>query len=150
MLAAGYGCFQLGNLAEAFKFAEESLALQQTLDPAAAEIWTTYTILAKIAQQQGYAAKAQDYRRLSRQSYAAFAGSRQMLKQNEGVIQAIVMAVGDAAVRQQVEEALSEAPALATAIRQIWAGGRDEDGLCDELDREDGAIVVEILRRLSP
>ncbi len=149
MLAAGYGCFQLGNLAEALEFAEAALAIDKTLDPTAAEIWATYNTLAQIATQQGYAAKAQDYHQQSRQSYAAFAGSRQMLKQNEGWIQAIVVAVGNADVRQQLEDALPQIPApLATAIRQIWAGGRDEDGLCDELNFGEGAIVVEILRRL--
>ncbi len=136
------------RLSEAREFAEEALVFKQILDPNAATIWTTYTILARIATQQGAAVKAQDYRRQSRQSYAAFAGSRQMLKQNEGWIQGVVMAVGDAAVRQQLEKALSETPAFATAIRQIWAGGRDEDGLCDGLDFGEGAIVVEILKRL--
>jgi hypothetical protein len=72
------------------------------------------------------------------------------LQQWEESIQGVVAAVGDAEVRQQLEEALPEFPAeLATAIQQIWAGVRDEDELCDELGYREGAIVLEILRRLS-
>lgn len=143
-----------GNLPEARQLAEEALAIQQTLDPAAAEIWKIYNLLAQIATQQGATAQAQDYRRQSRQSYAAFAGSRHALQQWEELIQGIVAAVGDAAVRQQLEEFL---PSLAErgydnlvqAIQQILAGARDEDELCDELDYEDSSIVMEILRRLA-
>ncbi len=66
------------------------------------------------------------------------------------MIQAIVAAVGDAAVRQQWEELLPQLPASFVAvIQRILVGVRDEDELCDELDFEDGAIVVEILERLS-
>jgi hypothetical protein len=71
------------------------------------------------------------------------------VKQCEEDIQAVVAAVGDAAVRQQLEEMLPELPGwFATAVQRIWAGVRDEDELCDELDFEKGAIVLEILRRL--
>jgi hypothetical protein len=72
------------------------------------------------------------------------------LKQNEEVIQSVVGAVSDADVRQQLETVLPQMPAaLATAIQPIWSGARDEAELCDELDYREGAIVVEILRRLS-
>jgi tetratricopeptide (TPR) repeat protein len=137
-----------GNLLEARTLAEEALTLKQTLDPDATEIWTTYNILAKITTHQGEAAKAQDYSRQSRQSYAAFAGSRHMLKQNEGFIQDAVEAMNDVKVRPQVEGASSEVPALAKVIQRIWAGVRDEDELCDELGYEEVLIVGEILRRL--
>jgi tetratricopeptide (TPR) repeat protein len=95
-----------GNLPEARQLAEEALTLNQNLDPAAAVIWKTYSTLAKIATQQGESTKAQYYRRLSRQSYAAFVGSRQMLQQWEKEIKAVVAAVGDAEVSQQLEAAL--------------------------------------------
>jgi tetratricopeptide (TPR) repeat protein len=138
-----------GNLTAAQSLAEEAIAIAQTLDPAAAEIWKIYELLAQITSQQGAAAKAQAYRRQSRQSYAAFAGSRQMLKQAEGLIQGAVVAIDDADVRQQLEEALPQIPApLATAMQRILAGARDEDELCDELDALQSLIIVEILRRL--
>jgi tetratricopeptide (TPR) repeat protein len=138
------------RLPEARQLAEESLALKQTLDPAAAAIWKIYSLLSKIATQQGEAAKAQDYRRLSRQSYSVLAVSQHMLQQWEELIQGVVVAMSDAEVHQQVEEAMPQWPAaFATAIQRILAGVRDEDELCDELGYEDGAIVVEILGRLS-
>ena len=142
-----------GNLPEARKLAEESLTLKQTLAPAAAEIWTTYDILADVATQQGEAAKAQDYRRLSRQSYAAFAGSRYALQKWEEGIQGVVAAIDDVEVRSALMEVLSSLVDrgygnLVQAIQRIWDGVRDEDELCDGLGFEDGAIVVEILSRL--
>jgi hypothetical protein len=72
------------------------------------------------------------------------------LQQWEEEIQGVV----DAEVRQQLEEVLSKMVAggygdLVKAVQRILAGVRDEAELCDELDREDGAIVLEILERLS-
>ena len=71
-----------------------------------------------------------------------------MLKQNERLIQVIVMAVGDAAVRQQLKDSLPEGSAFTTAIQQILAGVRDEETLCDELSYQQSLIVIEILSRL--
>ncbi len=136
------------HLSEARQLAEEALDLKKSLD-ISMEIWQTYNLLASIATQQGEPTKAQDYRRLSRQSYVAFAGSRYALQQLEEVIQGVVDAVGDVDVSQQLAEVLPQwSPVFAKAIQRIWAGVRDEDELCDELDWEEGAIVVEILGRL--
>jgi hypothetical protein len=71
------------------------------------------------------------------------------LQQWEELIQGVVVAVGDAEVRQQLEDVLPQLPAsFATAMRQIFSGVRDADELCDELDYREGAIVLEILQRL--
>jgi tetratricopeptide (TPR) repeat protein len=142
-----------GNFPEARQLAEETIDLMKTLD-ASAEIWKTYNLLADIATQQGEAAKAKDYRRQARQSYAAFAGSRQVLQQWEEMIAGMTIAVGDVEARSALEEVLSSLVErgygdLVAGIRRIWAGERDEDELCDELDREDSLIVGEILRRLA-
>ena len=140
-------------LSEAYQLAEEALAMRQALDPCGVEIWVTYYVLNQIATQQGEAAKAQEYRRLSRKSYAAFAGSRYALQKWEELIQGVVAAVGDSAVRQQWEEVSSGLGAmgygnLVQAIQQILEGVRDEDELCDGLGYGEGSIVVEILSRL--
>jgi hypothetical protein len=137
------------RLSEAHHFAQQALLIGEKVDPDSVRVWDLYGILASISTQQGEAAKAQDYRRLSRQSYAAFAGSRHALQRWEDLIQAVVVAVGDAEVRQQLEEDLSDLPALAMAVQRIWSGVWDEDELCDELDYRAGAIVLEILRRLG-
>jgi tetratricopeptide (TPR) repeat protein len=140
---------QKNRLSEAQQLAEESISISKYLDPAAAEIWKTYGLLAQIATQQGEAAKAQDCRLQARQSYSAFAGSRQVLERFEEWIQGVVMAIGDAEVRQQLEEVLPELPAwFATTVQRILAGVRDEDQLCDELSYAEEAIVIEILNRL--
>jgi tetratricopeptide (TPR) repeat protein len=141
------------NLTDACKVAEEALSLMKMLD-ASAGIWVTYDNLARIVAQQGKAAKAQDYYRQSRQSYAAFVGSKYVLHQWEGKIQALVAAIDDVAMKQLVAEGL---PAwveqgygnLVKAVQQIFAGVRDEDELCDELGGENAAIVLEILKRLQ-
>ncbi len=71
------------------------------------------------------------------------------MQQWEGLIQGVVAAVGDAEVRQQLEEVLPKLPAwFATVVQRILVGVRDEDELCDELGYGEGAIVVEILGRL--
>jgi hypothetical protein len=55
-----------GRLAEARSLAERSLALGQNLDHAAAEIWKTYNLLAKIADREGRPDAARDHRRRAR------------------------------------------------------------------------------------
>ena len=143
---------QGGNLSEAWRLAEEALEIQRTIDPAAAQIWNTYTTLAKIAIQQGDQPTARDYRRQARQSYAAFAGSQHELQQHEGLIQLVVVALEDSDIRQQLEEAIPQFPSgwqpLAGAIRRILVGDRDEDGLCEDLDCRSALIVGEVLKKL--
>jgi hypothetical protein len=142
------------RLPEARQLAEEALAINQTLDPAAAEIWKTYTILAKISDAQQQPAPAQAYRRLARQSKAAFAGTRYELQKFEPLIAGVVAGVTDAAVRQQVEETLEGMAQrgcqnLVAAIRQIWEGDRDEDALCASLDAEDSMVVMAIVAGIA-
>jgi hypothetical protein len=155
-LIAGFGSAssQVNWLSKACKSAEKSPALKKTIDPSAATIWTTYKILASIATHQGEAAKAKDYRRQALQSHAAFAGSRQVLQQWEELIAGMAIAVGDVEARSTLEEVLSSLVErgfgdLVAGIRRVWAGERDEDELCNELDYLQGTIVVEILKRLQ-
>jgi hypothetical protein len=65
-----------------------------------------------------------------------------------------VAAIPDAAVRQQIEEGLEDLAQrgyqnLVAAIRQIWAGERDEDRLCAALDLEDSMVVMAILAGIA-
>ncbi len=152
---------QPGRLAEARQLAEEALAIKQTLDPGAAGIWKTYTILADIATQEAHAttdarrqaalhAQARDHRRLAREAQRNFAGTRYQLRQHAALILGTVVAIHDPKHRQGLEQAL---PALeqrgwtklVAAIRRILAGERDADTLCAELDTEDSMIVDTIL-----
>ena len=142
------------RLNEAQQLAEESLAIKQTLDPAAAMIWLTYNTLAKISDQQGEPAKAKDYRRLSRTARANFAGTEYELRQHAPLIDGVVRAVGDAEVRQQLESILENMISrgwqnLIAAIRQILNGQRDEDILCERLDIDDSQIILAILNQVK-
>ncbi len=146
---------QGGDLSEVRQLAEEALGIKRTIDPAAAQIWTTYTILAKIAIQQGDQPTAGDYRRQARQSYAAFAGSQHELQQHEALIQGVVVAIQDSSQLPELESQLQSYLRavgwgdLVAAIRRILMGERDEDGLCEDLDGIDSLIVGEVLKRLG-
>jgi hypothetical protein len=145
---------QPNRLPEARQLAEEALAISKTLDPAAAEIWKTYYILAEIADKQGDTTHAKDYRRLSRQAKAAFAGTRYELRKYGQLIAAVVAAVDDAEVRQQLEAVLEELVKrgwnnLVAAIHQVLEGERNEDVLCELLNFEEAPIINAILRGIA-
>ncbi|MEM9272541.1 MAG: CHAT domain-containing protein [Cyanobacteria bacterium P01_F01_bin.143] len=143
---------QSDRLVEAQQFAEEGLAIDKTLDPAAAEIWKSYNLLAEIADNQGDIAQAKEYRRLSRQEYAQFAGMSYELQQHEDLIAGVVTAVDNAEVRQQFVaeiEQMSEVSNLIAAIRAILEGERNEELLCEPLDYKEAAIISAILRRIG-
>jgi len=142
------------RLNEAQQLAEESLAIQQTLDPAAASIWNTYNTLAEISDKQGDSAKVKNYRRLSRTALANFAGTEYELRQHAPLIEGVVRAVDDAEVRQQLEPMLENmisngSQNLIAAIRQILNGQRDEDILYEGLDDIDSQIVLAILDQVK-
>ena len=141
------------RLSEARQLAEEALGMMMTIDPAAAQIWLTYNILAKIAIKQGDQPTARDYRRQSRQSYAAFAGSRHELQKHEDFIQCVMIALQDSSQLPQLEEQLQSRSAnrwgdLVAAIQRILAGERSEDEVSLDLDGIDSLIVGEVLRKL--
>ena len=68
------------------------------------------------------------------------------------MILGVIAAVTDAEARQELETALDSFPEgwknLAQAIRQILAGERDAEVLCEPLDFDEAPIVLEILNSL--
>jgi len=142
------------RLKEAQQLAEESLAILLTLDPAVAQLWRIYTVLAEISDKQGDPAKAKDYRRLSRTARANFAGTEYELRQHAPLIEGVVSAVDDAEVRQQLESQLQEVDPegqniVWNAIRNILNGQRDEDILCEGLSDMSSQIVLAILDQVK-
>ena len=141
------------RLSEARQLAEDALAIKKTLDPAAAEIWKTYDLLAYIADKQGDTTQVQEYRRQARQAKAAFAGTKYELRQYGQLIATVVAAADDAEVRVQLEAAMENSAEdwqkLFAAIRRILAGERDENILCEQLDLEDSMIIYAILRGIA-
>ncbi|HYN19577.1 MAG TPA: tetratricopeptide repeat protein [Thermoanaerobaculia bacterium] len=143
------------RLAEARQLAEEALAIKEALEPGVSEIWTTYSILANIADQEGQPAQAREYHRLAREAKRNFAGTRHELRRHAPLILAAVVATQDAGRRDAlVAQGL---PALeiggwtnlGAAIRRILSGERDADTLCESLDFEDSMIVEAILGGLE-
>lgn len=65
------------RLDEARRLAEEGLAIADTIDPTATEIWKTYELLAQIAAKQGDNSQAAAYRTKSRQTFAPYAGRQE-------------------------------------------------------------------------
>lgn len=142
---------QRDRLPEAQQLAEAALTIDQTLDPAAAEIWNTYGILAEIADKQGQATAAAEYRRLSRQARANFAGTQHELKPLAGFIMMTVIALENAEERQQLEVLLEEMSqgstgTLAAAIQRILNGERNEAELLEPLNHREAMIVSAILQ----
>jgi hypothetical protein len=142
------------RLTEARQLAEEALAIKKTLDPAASQIWNTYHILAKIADKQGDTSQAWEYRRLSRQANAAFAGTHYELRKHGQLIAVVVAGVDDAEARQQLEPVLEESVKkglgnLVAAIHRILDGERDEEVLCEPLNYEEAPIIYAILQGIA-
>jgi tetratricopeptide (TPR) repeat protein len=142
------------RLTEARQLAEEALAIKKTLDQAASQIWNTYHILAKIADKQGDTSQAWEYRRLSRQAKAAFAGTQYELRKYGRLIVDVVAAVDDTEVRQQLKAAMEELVKngwhnLVAAIHRILDGERDEEVLCEPLNYEEAPIIYAILQGIA-
>lgn len=145
---------QPARLDEARGLAEEGLAIFETLDPAAAQIWTIYELLARIANQQKESSQAAAYRAKGRQAYLAFPAWRQQVQRYKDLIEPVVQAAADAAVRKKLAQALYELTEvmganLIAAIRRILSGQRDEAALCGPLDWQEAAVIRAILEGIT-
>jgi tetratricopeptide (TPR) repeat protein len=143
-----------GRLDEACQLAEEALAIKKTQDLGAAEIWTTYRILAEIADQQSQPDLAAEYLQLARTAKRNFAGTSHELKQHLPIILGTVQAVLDPGKADEFRIALSQMEQrgwtnLVAAVRQILAGERNEQVLVAPLDFEDSMIIETILRAIA-
>lgn len=142
------------DLSTARSHAEAALAILQTLDSAAAEIWKIYIILAQISEQQGQGEQARAYRQQARQAKATFAGIQHELRQHSQLIADVVMAILQPDQQAQLAPILQQHESggwtnLVTAIRYILAGERDEVTLVDPLDPDDSMIVSAIFQGIA-
>ncbi|MCI5143696.1 MAG: hypothetical protein D3909_18620, partial [Candidatus Electrothrix sp. ATG1] len=142
------------DLSEAQTLAKESLAMKETLSPAAAEIWKSYELLTRIAAKQGDSRQAAAYRAKSRQAYFAFPGWRQQLRQYERLIAAVVTVESNPVFRSDPEPVLGKIAEggevdLVTAIRRILNGERDETALCEPLNYGEAAVIRAILEGID-
>lgn len=146
---------QPARLVDARALAEEALAIEETLDPDAAEVWKTHGILARIAERDGRPAEASAQRRRARERFAASPHARTHLRQWRPEIHATVQTAADPAHRPawqaEVVPALAERgyDALAAALARLLDGERDEAALVEPLDWQDSLIVATVLRALA-
>jgi tetratricopeptide (TPR) repeat protein len=142
------------RLAEARQLAEESLAIEQTLDPGAGGIWRTYSILADIAGKQNDPSQAREYRCRARQAYRNFAGSRRELlpyAQFIGIVVATATQLQFRSVSPFMLMAMEQKgwTDLVPVIRRIMDGERDVEALCEPLNFRDSMIVEAILEGIK-
>ncbi len=149
--------YQPGRLSEARQFADEALAIKQTLDAGTVNIWATHGLLAEIADQQSRPGEAAEYRRLAREAKRQFPGTAQELRRFAPVIVAVVQAVHDDTKAnsttdehiRQANQAGGEAAEFARVIQRILAGERDRDPLCQGLSYQFSPVVETILEALA-
>ncbi len=142
------------RLTEARETAERALAIKRTLDSAAAQIWTTFSILANIADKQRDSVAASNYRAEARRAYAAAPIARETLRRYRPIIGTMLAVLVQPTDQPEVESTLVQLSRngwanLVAALRAILDGQRDEDTLSDPLDREDSLVVHTILRCLD-
>ncbi len=142
------------RLSEARNLGEQAVAIRETLDPDAAEIWETYGILATIATQQGDVEASSRYQARERHSYAATPTARLHLRYHRGLIGIVLAALRQPSKQSEFEQVLAHfadrgMDDLVTALRALHDGSRDEDRLCEPLNREQALIVMTVLRCLA-
>ncbi|MCX7098813.1 MAG: tetratricopeptide repeat protein [Methylococcales bacterium] len=144
---------QDGRLQEARVLAEQALAIRKALDAASAEIWTTYNILAQIAEKQYASALASQYRQCARDSYLGFAGMPTQMQPNVWLISAVHQAVltytVGAALAAFLQDSHQSNPHVVTAIEQLLNGERNPAVLLEPLGYWDAAIIHLILTAIA-
>ncbi|GBC62751.1 hypothetical protein DENIS_3728 [Desulfonema ishimotonii] len=147
------------RLAEARNLAEQALALMKTLDPGVSEIWKNYNILAQIADKQGKAAQAREYRRLGREELMAFPGTQHQLKFLLPTVKLIVDAVnGNSESRKMMETRISifkELSAENQEMLQLFEGmekilnGEREIANIDDLNPNFAVALQQVLEAVE-
>jgi tetratricopeptide (TPR) repeat protein len=140
------------QLVEAQRYIEQAMVIDERLNNT--DRWKRYSLLARIANQQGRAEVAKDYRRREREAYAAFAGNRFQINQQFGLhLPAFTAAQDNLEVRVQVEEILPQLEKngwhISEALHRIWAGERDWHALVEGLDNGPALLILRVLETLD-
>ncbi len=146
------GAWPSSRLVEAQAYAEQALAIKQTLDPNSASLWLSFSILADLANLAGQAVQAAEYRQQARTAFAAHAANRWHIDKDHGnLIAAIVAATqGHQAMHAAFEQALPQLGwKISNAVQRIWTGERDWHTLCAELDLQDSLLILRVLEELE-
>ncbi len=143
-------------LAEAQELAEASLEVKTSIDDPSTEIWTTYGILAEIADARGDPAAAADRRRAERRAYVAFPGHWENLRAAWGEIVQVVARMTRAEEEARAElrssllkgfEANDSWRNLSKALVAVLDGERDAEALVEAhgLDATDYLVLTKVL-----
>lgn len=144
-------------LAEAEALAREAARLKEQVGDLSLEPWTTYGILAGIAEAQGDVEAARGWRRKARATYVAFPGHWERLARQWGQVVQAVAAVARGQAGSDVRAALEEQFErweqgnwrVTAAFRRLWAGERDAEALTEGIDNNSALIVLKTLEALE-
>ncbi|NJO17003.1 MAG: tetratricopeptide repeat protein [Thioploca sp.] len=140
------------SLEEAQQLAEEALALKKKkIDPSLAQLWGTYMLLAKIAEQQNQPVQAKCYRYLAIEAKANSFRTQYELQKFNGLITTVIDYVAKPKQQKTVLHLMkkNELPEkLITIFQKIFDGERDLDNLCKK-NLEFSTIIYFILERLK-
>ncbi|MBM7844021.1 tetratricopeptide repeat protein [Herpetosiphon giganteus] len=151
------GAWPSSRLVEAQAYAEQALAIKQTLDPNSASLWLSFSILADLANLAGQAVTAAEYRQQAQTAFTAHAANRWHIDQQFGqLIAAIVTATqGNQEMRAAVEQEFPKMQQgdwgkVPASIQRIWAGERDWNSLCAEIKSlEIALLILRVLEELE-
>ena len=139
------------SLEEARQRAEKALDLKKKIDPNLAQIWSTYMLLAKIAEQQNQPVQAKCYRYCAIETKANLFKTQYELQKFKGLITTVIDYVAKPKQQRIVLQLMkeNELPEKLIAIFQrVFDGERDLDNLCKE-NLEFSMIIYFILERLK-
>ncbi len=121
------------SLEEARQRAEEALALKKKIAPNLAQIWDTYMLLAKIAEQQNQPVQAKRYRHLALETKANLFRTQYELQKFNRLITTVIDYVAKPKQQEAVLQLMKEnkfPEKLIAVFQRIFDGERDLDNLC--------------------
>jgi tetratricopeptide (TPR) repeat protein len=141
--------------AEAQAFALRAAKIREGLGDPSQPVWTTYSILSELAGLCGQPQAGRTWRLKEQAAFAAFAGAEAQVPADVWSFARLALraAQGDAAARQAAAAQLPDSEQagwmFSQPLSRLWAGERDPDALCADLDRNSALVVRRILQALS-
>jgi len=153
--ALAVSLLSLGRFNDAAFYIETAIKLYETVQDFENTV-KGYSTAAQIAEKRGHINEAREWRRKEQESFAAFAGSDNEIKQFEPLIAAIVKAAnGDEEAKAYLEreyqkiQGADEWEKGAQAFQRLVAGERNFELLAEGLGRTQALIIRRILQALS-